>query len=207
MGPGSALALLAGSGRRGWDAIQISNSHFSSSPGLTGRSSIPETPIVEPRSRGVLDHPHQSAIAHKAGDDSEGAAIDSAFPNMTPHSRGTVCPRFDRTFAPLQRRGSRECRVRAAPAVSCASLCEECAHEHTGSAEAIRHSLRDGFTAYAVLSPATNSYCHRRWRIELTSPPLNLTPATGARTTRFCRTLIASFVLRVIVRSRPSRPA
>ena len=27
------------------------------------------------------------------------------------------------------------------------------AHEHTGSAEAIRHSLRNGFTAYIVLSP------------------------------------------------------
>jgi hypothetical protein len=27
------------------------------------------------------------------------------------------------------------------------------AHEHTGSAEAIRHSLRNGFTAYNVLSP------------------------------------------------------
>jgi hypothetical protein len=39
------------------------------------------------------------------------------------------------------------------------------AHEHTGSAEAIRHSLRNGFTAYAVLSPATNSSCHRRRRI------------------------------------------
>jgi hypothetical protein len=30
----------------------------------------------------------------------------------------------------------------------------ENAHEHTGSAEAIRHSLRNGFTAYFVLSPA-----------------------------------------------------
>jgi hypothetical protein len=28
------------------------------------------------------------------------------------------------------------------------------AHEHTGSAEAIRHSLRNGFTAYFALSPA-----------------------------------------------------
>jgi hypothetical protein len=28
------------------------------------------------------------------------------------------------------------------------------AHEHTGSAEAIRHSLRNGFTAYIALSPA-----------------------------------------------------
>jgi len=34
-------------------------------------------------------------------------------------------------------------------------LHKECAHEHTGSAEAIRHSLRNGFTAYAVLSPAS----------------------------------------------------
>jgi hypothetical protein len=40
------------------------------------------------------------------------------------------------------------------------------AHEHTGSAEALRHSLRNGFTAYAALSPATNSSCHRHRRIE-----------------------------------------
>jgi len=31
------------------------------------------------------------------------------------------------------------------------------AHEHTGSAEAVRPSLRNGFTAYTVLSPATGS--------------------------------------------------
>jgi hypothetical protein len=30
---------------------------------------------------------------------------------------------------------------------------KENAHEHTGSAEAIRHSLRNGFTAYFALSP------------------------------------------------------
>src|SRR5205809_2515682 len=49
-------------------------------------------------------------------------------------------------------------------------------------------------TAYFVLSPATNSSCHRHPRIKglykarsgrLTSA--NLTPATGARTTRLCR--------------------
>ncbi len=40
------------------------------------------------------------------------------------------------------------------------------AHEHTGSAEAPRHSLRNGFTAYNALSPATNSFCHRHPRIE-----------------------------------------
>jgi hypothetical protein len=49
-------------------------------------------------------------------------------------------------------------------------------------------------TAYAVLSPATNSSCHRHRRIEGFSRPVgpiktsaDLTPATGVRTTRFCR--------------------
>jgi hypothetical protein len=64
------------------------------------------------------------------------------------------------------------------------------------AAEAIRHSLRNGFTAYIALSPATNSSCHRRQRIKMHRKPgwtrntsTDLTPATGARTTRFCRTL------------------
>src|SRR6266478_1012982 len=48
-------------------------------------------------------------------------------------------------------------------------------------------------TAYFVLSPATNSSCHRRPRIKVLSARLgrlasaNLTPATGARTTRLHR--------------------
>jgi hypothetical protein len=73
-------------------------------------------------------------------------------------------------------------------------IVQRSAHEHTGSAEAIRHSLRNGFTAYGVLSPATNSSCHRRRRISGLADPVgsiktsaDLTPATGARTTRFCR--------------------
>src|SRR5882672_6330161 len=45
------------------------------------------------------------------------------------------------------------------------SCAQRSAHEHTGTVGALRHSLRNGLTAYAVLSPATNSSCHRRWRI------------------------------------------
>ena len=70
----------------------------------------------------------------------------------------------------------------------------ESAHEHTGTAGAARHSLRSGFTAYTVLSPETNSSCLHRRRIEglripvgLRKTSAGLTPATGARTTRFCR--------------------
>jgi hypothetical protein len=76
-----------------------------------------------------------------------------------------IYPRFS-FRCPSKGRGSRECRVRAAPAVSCARCTRKSAHEHTGSAEAVRHSLRNGLTAYALLSPATNSSCHRRCRLE-----------------------------------------
>jgi len=35
---------------------------------------------------------------------------------------------------------------------------KESAHEHTGSAEAIRPSLRNGFNAYSVISPVNGSF-------------------------------------------------
>jgi hypothetical protein len=63
---------------------------------------------------------------------------------------------------PSEIRGRREDRVRAAPAVSCAKCANKNAHEHTGSAEAVRPSLRNGFTAYNALSPVTGLSCHRR---------------------------------------------
>ena len=69
-------------------------------------------------------------------------------------------------------------------------------------------------TAYPALSPATNSSCHRRQRIKVlparsgSRTSADLTPATGARTTRFCRPRIAPFVLRDPDRSRAkTRPA
>src|SRR5258705_6815068 len=93
--------------------------------------------------------------------------------------------------APSGMRGRREDRVRAAPAVSCAMCTKKCAHEHTGPAESIRPSLRNGLTAYAELSPETNSSCLRHRRIDGFANPVglaktsaDLTPATGARTTR-----------------------
>jgi len=74
---------------------------------------------------------------------------------------------------------------------------KECAfgaHEHTGEAEAFRHPLRNGFTAYSVLSSATNSFLSpspANWRLRRTGwldlTSADLTPATGARTTRLHR--------------------
>ena len=60
---------------------------------------------------GILDHPPQCAIAHKADDDSRGD-------DTTSRSRGAICPRLTIEFPQPPNRGRRECRVRAAPAVS-----------------------------------------------------------------------------------------
>jgi hypothetical protein len=101
-----------------------------------------------------------------------------------------LAARCARSFADrfaLQTRGRREDRVRAAPAVSCASCTEKCAHEHTGSAESIRPSLRNGFTAYFVLSPADRACCHRRPSEALASLELDAS-IRGVRTTRLRRT-------------------
>src|ERR1700751_6120147 len=56
-------------------------------------------------------------------------------------------------------------------------LCKRCAHEHTGSAEAIRHSLRNGFTAYTCSPRCTGLVSHRR----LEFITRNLIPASGDR--------------------------
>jgi hypothetical protein len=124
------------------------------------------------------------------------------------------CTRGLHVICPSKRRGRRECRVLAAPAVSCAMCTRKCAHEHTGTAGAARHSLRSGFTAYTALSPETNSSCLRRRRIEGLSKPgwvdfssAGLTPATGARTTRLCRTLQRQSSARCVRSQTEARPA
>jgi len=92
--------------------------------------------------------------------------------------------------------------------------CEENAHEHTGTAGALRHSLRNGLTAYTALSLETNSFCLHRRRIEGLSKPgwvdvssAGLTPATGARTTRLCRTQPRQSSTRCVRSRTRARPA
>ena len=114
----------------------------------------------------------------------------------TPRSRDTLRPRFANSFRPQKREGAvrsqegrREDRVRAAPAVSCAKAVRNNAHEHTGSAETLRPSLRNGLTAYSVLSPVRPELvCHRRPQEACASQELD-TCHWGVRTTRLRRTL------------------
>ena len=124
-----------------------------------------------------------------------------ARPGMTTVACNFAFPRRDAPGfcwkpCPPEIRGRRECRVRAAPAVSYANGESGCAHEHTGSAEA------SGIPCVMALRLMPRS---PRRRIRLVtvvggfsdcSNPVgfgfvtaDLAPATGVRTTRFCRTL------------------
>jgi hypothetical protein len=107
---------------------------------------------------------------------------------VPPRREGAGDPKRD---AVLPQEGSREDRVRAAPAVSRANAQSKNAHEHTGSAEAIRPSLRNGFTAYFALSLVNGLFCHHR-RAD-TSARLER-QRRGVRTTRLRRPRSALFV-------------
>ena len=103
----------------------------------------------------------------------DGSRVNRRFPARKRIQSSVLAARLATEACQLhpRRGGCRECRVHAAPAVSCAICARKCAHEHTGTDGTLRHSLRNGFTAYAVLSPATNSSCHRRRRINGSSKP------------------------------------
>src|SRR5437879_5462152 len=93
---------------------------------------------------------------------------------------------------PPKYRGRGEDRVRAAPAVSRAIAQNKTAHEHTGSAETLRPSPRNGFTAYFVLAPVTGFLATVITRIA----PHNLTPASGRQAHTTSPYAIAAFVSR-----------
>src|SRR6202043_2053320 len=82
--------------------------------------------------------------------------------NIASRSRRMFCARFGLIVRPSEKRGRRECRVPNAPAASCA-LCSGSMHTsiHSGGTGNIRHSPRDGVTAYCALSPGTGLFCPR----------------------------------------------
>jgi hypothetical protein len=136
---------------------------------------------------GILDHPHARVMT-------AGGVAHSIASHTTLRSRGTTRPSFAKVI-PLNR-GSRECRMRAAPAVSCANLCEE---THTS----IQVQRRQSGIPCAMALRLMPRSPRRRIRLVTVIGELavlrgpgwafktsaDLTSATGARTTRFCRTL------------------
>ena len=80
-------------------------------------------------------------------------------------------PRLDRSSRPMRAQGRPG--ARCTRGLACNGT-KKCAHEHTGPAESIRPSLRNGLTAYAALSPETNSFCLRHRRIDGFANPVGL---------------------------------
>jgi hypothetical protein len=85
--------------------------------------------------------------------------------------------------------------MHAAPAVSCAKLCKERTRAYRSSGGNPAFPARWLYGLYPalpgdefVLSPSLMNWRHIEARLGRRAF-INLTPATGARTTRFCRTL------------------
>ena len=73
-------------------------------------------------------------------------------------SRGAGRPRFSSSFALYETEGAGKTGCTLHPRSHVQNTLGKSAHEHTGSAETLRPSLRNGFTAYFVLSPENGSF-------------------------------------------------
>ena len=117
-------------------------------PRAGGRSSTPRPfRVIASAAKQSIAPQVESGLLRCARNDDERAS----------HSRGTTCPRF------AFRRPSSKQRAQGRPGARCTrglacNVRKKRAHEHTGSAEAFRPSLRNGFTAYFVLSPVNGSF-------------------------------------------------
>src|SRR4051812_25597740 len=69
-----------------------------------------------------------------------------------PRSRGTICPKLCNSLS-LKNEGAGNAGCALHPRISCAKGSKKGAHERNRAAENIRHSLRNGFTAYNALTP------------------------------------------------------
>jgi hypothetical protein len=111
------------------------------------------------------------------------------------------------SFRPQRGRG--ECRMPAAPAVSCAIIVVERTRVTTSTPESPGIPARNGFTTYFALSPVTGLFCHRRPRTNVVSAPgradttsANLTPASGRQDHTTSPSAASSLVRALVDRSR-----
>jgi hypothetical protein len=122
-------------------------------------------------------------------------------PDASSRSRGAMRPSFARNSLPSNQRAQGTPDARCTRGLVCKTA-QKNAHEHTGSAEAFRHSLRNGFNAYIVLSSVSRAFLPP-------SPALlsaNLTPASGCQDHTISPSALGAFVKGAIrVHRIPSR--
>src|SRR5437870_7843426 len=94
------------------------------------------------------------------------AALDDGFRFRSTHPTRRHAFAFPRREAPEVMRSAMPSKTKRAQGKPGALSTRDRAHKmHTGDRKVRRNtrpSLRNGFTAYSALSPATNSSCHRR---------------------------------------------
>jgi hypothetical protein len=138
----------------------------------------------------------------------ERAAHDHAITDMT-YRLAALCTRgFARKLPPFENRGRGECRAPNAPAASCALMEWEYAHEYLQRRHRIHPAFphANGFTAYGALSPATNSSCHRRRRMDGLARPVGHKDLRRLDTSNGCQdhTLLPSASASLVSRVRRS---
>ena len=113
----------------------------------------------------------------------------SFMPDMTSHSHGALRPSFSFHFRPRKSEGAGKTGCALHPR-SRVQTCTKNAHEHTGSAETLRPSPRNGFTAYSALSPVTGFLA----TVAMRFAPHNLTPASGRQDHTISPSALVPFV-------------
>ena len=126
---------------------------------------------------GILDHPHARVMTTES-------TVGVNASDTAPHSRRALRPSRCKILRPYRAQGMPG--ARCTRGLVC-KIVRRTAHEHTGSAETLRHSPRNGFTAYAVISSATNSSCHRRCRLDGSSIRLDRSSHRQLDTSNGCR--------------------
>jgi hypothetical protein len=109
---------------------------------------------------------------------------------------------FLEEFPPQEMRAQGRPGARCTRGLACKGR-EKGAHEHTGSAEAVRPSLRNGFNGFLRALLGDRLSCHRRRAG--TNPP-DLTPASGRRDHTTSPSALTPFVKGAFA-STASRPA
>jgi hypothetical protein len=102
-------------------------------------------------------------------------------------SRDALRPRLAIEFPYPPDRGRRECRVRAAPAVSCTDCAKKVAHEHTGQRRTSDIPCAMALRLISCSPQSGRARCHCRSLEALASSELDASKR-GVRTTRLYRT-------------------
>jgi hypothetical protein len=119
--------------------------------------------------------------------------------DVTPHSRGMMCPRFAKTSALTTRRGRREDRVRAAPAVSCARCTKTRTRAYRFSGNTPAFPAQWFYGLYRAL-PGDRAFLPP----SLADHSTSLTPASGRQNHTTSPSTIGS--VRLTQLSRPPHP-